>query len=286
MYFYFFVIKIKLLIILMKNKKHKQKDEKISSQNINNIDNSSSSLNISNSNNFTNINENKKITIRDLCPEEKQKIGELLKKLAEEKEEKEKLIKISKDDKKHYENTIENLIKEKEYLTTSNNNFNQSINLRSESFMIENFVPQTQTEEEQSSTSTIEMKNLKDRFNKLFETLKKTAQNQDDYFTKYTLTEENNSNNISSTLSMLKEEKPLILECRPTPIESCDTSKNNFTQNNFTPHNFNYTNTINTSGMDILQTSILNINDEIKENIIQNLYSDSKFILFYLILIF
>lgn len=55
----------------------------------------------------------KKITIRDLCAEEKLKIGELLKKLAEEKEAKLKLQKEIEEEKKKYENKLETITKEK-----------------------------------------------------------------------------------------------------------------------------------------------------------------------------
>ncbi len=57
-------------------------------------------------------NEIKKITIKDLCPEEKGKIGELLKKLAIEKEEKENLLKAVEDEKRKSEH-MESIIKEK-----------------------------------------------------------------------------------------------------------------------------------------------------------------------------
>ena len=55
----------------------------------------------------------KKLTIKDLCPEEKAKIGELLKKLAEEKAEKENILKQAEEDKKLYESRIDSIIKEK-----------------------------------------------------------------------------------------------------------------------------------------------------------------------------
>ena len=55
----------------------------------------------------------KKITIKDLCPEEKLKIGELLKKLAEEKEAKEKLSREIEEEKRNYLMKLESLSKEK-----------------------------------------------------------------------------------------------------------------------------------------------------------------------------
>lgn len=55
----------------------------------------------------------KKITIRDLCPDEKAKIGELIKKLSRENEEKEKLQKQIEEEKKIHESQIEQIEKEK-----------------------------------------------------------------------------------------------------------------------------------------------------------------------------
>jgi phenylalanyl-tRNA synthetase alpha subunit len=54
-------------------------------------------------NNNNNIN---KIRIKDLCPEEKKKIGDLLKKLSEETDEKEKYKQQLNEDKKLYEDKI------------------------------------------------------------------------------------------------------------------------------------------------------------------------------------
>ena len=76
------------------------------------FNNSINSLNQSIQENSFNS-ESKKITIKDLCPEEKGKIGELLKKLAKEKEEKELLLKTADEDKKNYENKIDLILKEK-----------------------------------------------------------------------------------------------------------------------------------------------------------------------------
>ena len=53
--------------------------------------------------------EEKKIRIKDLCPEEKRKIGELLKKLSSETDEKEKFKKMLDEDKKIYEEKIRSL---------------------------------------------------------------------------------------------------------------------------------------------------------------------------------
>jgi hypothetical protein len=52
-----------------------------------------------------------KVTIRDLCPEDKAKIGELIKRLAEEKENKEKVVKDLKEKVKKYRKTVVNIKK-------------------------------------------------------------------------------------------------------------------------------------------------------------------------------
>lgn len=52
--------------------------------------------------------------LTDLCPEDKARIGELMKKLASEKEEKEKLRKALELREKEFEETIENIEKEKD----------------------------------------------------------------------------------------------------------------------------------------------------------------------------
>lgn len=248
--------------------------------------------NLCNNDNYTvnnDLNVDKKITIRDLCPEEKQKIGELLKKLAEEKEEKEKLMKVIDDDKKVYESKIDSILKEKEHLNSSlsasqfNMNMNNSLCLKNESFMNESLYVQncekieikshegkkhkiSQVENNSIDSDYIckapqvELKNLKEKFDKLLSTLKKTAQNHDEYFIKYSNSIENeNINLINTSSSLLREEKPLILNHRPTPVDC------NFEEN-------------------ILQTSILNINDEIRHNdnhtintsIGNNFFSESK----------
>jgi Uncharacterised protein KIAA1328 len=52
--------------------------------------------------------------LTDLCPEDRARIGELMKRLAKEKEEKEKLKQELEDKEKHYGKTIEELEKEKD----------------------------------------------------------------------------------------------------------------------------------------------------------------------------
>jgi hypothetical protein len=78
--------------------------------------------------------------------------------------------------------------------------------------------------------------NLKERFNKVFDSVKRAAKQHEDYFSKLSIT--------SSDSSMLREEKPIIFE--PKPMEAKLHEKVSFDN--------------------ILQTSLLNINDDIKEN--------------------
>lgn len=52
------------------------------------------------------------VRLQDLCLEDKQKIGELIKKLANEKDEKERLRKELEERENQYKNMIENLTKE------------------------------------------------------------------------------------------------------------------------------------------------------------------------------
>lgn len=73
------------------------------------------------------------VRLQDLCPEDKQKIGELIKKLAEEKEEKEKLKKQLETKDVHYQGLIENLTKENEDIVKNaadlQNEFKSSLSL-------------------------------------------------------------------------------------------------------------------------------------------------------------
>lgn len=227
--------------------------------------NKSSILNTQNlnSSNILSLSDNKKVTIRDLCPEEKAKIGDLLRKLADENQEKERLKQIMEEDKKNYENKIDTILKEKEYLNTSH--FNTSINLKNESF-IGDLIPQNCEKVEiinKDSNSKENLKLLREKFDKLHESLKKTAKNQEEYLSRYsnsnTTTLENQNN---TSISILREEKPLILDCKPIPKENDILLSNSM---------------IFSKDFDNLQTSILNINEEIKESINQNILSDSKY---------
>ncbi len=71
--------------------------------------------------------------LQDLCPEDKQKIGELIKKLAQEKEEKEKLRKELEEKEKNYQDMVENLAKENDQVVKDSHDlqsqFRYSLNL-------------------------------------------------------------------------------------------------------------------------------------------------------------
>lgn len=51
-------------------------------------------------------NENNKVTLKDLCAEDKAKIGELIKKLAAEKQEKEDLLRLMEERQREYEQSL------------------------------------------------------------------------------------------------------------------------------------------------------------------------------------
>ena len=51
-------------------------------------------------------NENNRVTLKDLCAEDKAKIGELIKKLAGEKQEKEDLLRLMEERQREYEQSL------------------------------------------------------------------------------------------------------------------------------------------------------------------------------------
>ena len=80
---------------------------------------------MNNSNLESSRQQQQNIRIKDLCPEEKRKIGELLTKLSNETEEKEKLQNMLQEDKKLCEEKIKNLetsILQQSMMSTSNFN--------------------------------------------------------------------------------------------------------------------------------------------------------------------
>ena len=112
--------------------------------------------------------EEKKIRIKDLCPEEKRKIGELLKKLSNETDEKEKLKQMLSEDKKIYEERIRSLetsIQQQSMIS----NFNE---FKAESFS-QSFIA------DKNKTSLNDIKTLRKKFDSAFETLKKVSLKND-----------------------------------------------------------------------------------------------------------
>jgi len=66
------------------------------------------------------MNKMNKITIKDLCPEDKQKIGDLIQKLAQEKREKTELIEKFKQEKQELRDSISTLTRNHQVLVLSN----------------------------------------------------------------------------------------------------------------------------------------------------------------------
>lgn len=127
--------------------------------------------------------------------------------------------------------------------------------LKSESFM-ENFINNNSSSQE--DFKPINIKHLKERFTEMYDTLKQTAESQDKYLSKISKVEDKI---CDSENSLLKEEQPKVLDFEPTSRES----------KVFSP--------IDVKSLDNrLQTSILNINEEIKGGAAnqQNLFSESK----------
>ena len=108
-------------------------------------------------NNNSEIKKDQNIRIKDLCPEEKRKIGELLKKLSNETEEKEKLQSMLQEDKKLYEEkikTLETSLLQQSMMSTSNFNDLKPENCRQ--FSIE------RTPKKQEEKITLDKKILND----------------------------------------------------------------------------------------------------------------------------
>ena len=90
-----------------------------------------------------------------------------------------------------------------------------------------------------------DISNLKDKFEKMFQSVKKAAKQHEEYFSKQNIT-------LNDT-NLIKEDKPISLELKP--MEAINKDKTDTFDN-------------------LLQTSIININDDIKEN---NLFTDRSF---------
>lgn len=130
----------------------------------------------------------KKITIKDLCPEDKKKIGDLLKKLSNETEEKEKLRQMLEEDKKLYESKIKSI---------KDSFVQQPTEFKSESFA-QSFIA------EPTAATITDIKELRHKFDSVFTTLKKAVKAND------TIVSKMNS-------EYMEEETPKKIS--PTPIK-------------------------------------------------------------------
>ena len=110
---------------------------------------------------------NKKITIKDLCPEEKKKIGELLKRLSNETEEKKQLQQLLEQDKQFYESQIKTL---KESSMIHQKTSTDPLEFKSESFA-QSFVA---VPDKQGATSQ-DIKFLRNKFDSVYSKLKKAV---------------------------------------------------------------------------------------------------------------
>ena len=109
----------------------------------------------------------KKITIKDLCPEEKKKIGELLKRLSTETEEKKHLQQLLEQDKQFYESQIKTL---KESSILHQKTSTDPLEFKSESFA-QSFVA---APDKQGATSQ-DIKFLRNKFDSVYSKLKKAV---------------------------------------------------------------------------------------------------------------
>ena len=262
--------------------------------------------------NNSEISKNQNLKIKDLCPEEKRKIGELLKKLSNETEEKEKLQSMLQEDKKLYEEKIKSLetsLLQQSMMSTSNFNDLKAENCRQ--FSIERTKPKFEekiiknklkekniknniniisdnSNNINSTTATLnDIRNLKERFNSMYDKIKKANEINDTIIQK--VDKENNNinddelNNISNiniinnrnkNISDEKEEEPeKILPPSPTKQDSfyndelIINQKNNFDKS-FLSNNEDFLNNLNSI------SAINNKNNEINNN--DNSYSRSK----------
>ena len=188
-------------------------------------------------NTTTEIKKDQNIRIKDLCPEEKRKIGELLKKLSNETEEKEKLQNMLQEDKKLYEEKIKNL--ETSILQQSmmsNSNFNDLKTETCRQFSIErtiknsdenkndkfikNKLKQKVSNQQTSNNNNLnivssnnsnsnnfnsteatlnDIRNLKERFNSMFDKIKKANEINDSILQR--AEKENKDNEMNSILN-------------------------------------------------------------------------------------
>ena len=212
-------------------------------------------------NTTTEIKKDQNIRIKDLCPEEKRKIGELLKKLSNETEEKEKLQTMLQEDKKLYEEkikTLETSLLQQSMMSTSNFNFNdlKAENCRQfsiertpkkEDKIIKNKLKEKNLSEKfndnnsnsnniNSTAATLnDIRNLKARFNSMFDKIKKANEINDTIIQKVEQEDINNDkelNDIKNNNLDEKEEEPeKILPPSPTKQDSFYNDNYNINDN-------------------------------------------------------
>ena len=197
-------------------------------------------------NNNSEIKKDQNIRIKDLCPEEKRKIGELLKKLSNETEEKEKLQSMLQEDKKLYEEkikTLETSLLQQSMMSTSNFNDLKTENCRqfsiertpkkTEEKIIKNKLKEKVLQEKindnnnsnsnniNSTAATLnDIRNLKLRFNSMFDKIKKANEINDTILQKVEQ-ENNNNDDDKNIISDEKEDEPeKVLPPSPTKQDS------------------------------------------------------------------
>ena len=264
-------------------------------------------------NNSSEIKKTQNIRIKDLCPEEKRKIGELLKKLSNETEEKEKLQSMLQEDKKLYEEkikTLETSLLQQSMMSTSNFNDLKLENCRQfsiertkkkpEEKIIKNKLKEKNLAEKMnennntnnnynSTAATLnDIRNLKVRFNSMFDKIKKANEINDSIIQKVEQ-EKNNVNNDKNLILDEKEEEPeKILPPSPTKQDSFyndnyndneeyiyPNQKNNFDKS-FLSNNDEFLNNLNSISAinNVNNNTLMNKNNDMDKN--DNSYSRSK----------
>ena len=242
-------------------------------------------------NTTTEIKKEQNIRIKDLCPEEKRKIGELLKKLSNETEEKEKLQTMLQEDKKLYEEkikTLETSLLQQSMMSTSNFNFNdlKAENCRQfsiertpkkEEKIIKNKLKEKNLSEKlnennnsnniNSTAATLnDIRNLKARFNSMFDKIKKANEINDTIIQKVEQEDMKNDdelNNIKNNNLDEKEEEPeKILPPSPTKQDSFYNDNYNINENDNDNDEYIYPNPKNN-----FDKSFLSNNEEFLNNL-------------------
>ena len=183
--------------------------------------------------------EEKKIRIKDLCPEEKRKIGELLKKLSSETDEKEKFKKMLDEDKKIYEEKIRSLetsIQQQSMISNYND-------FKAESFS-QSFIA------DKNKPTLNDIKVLRKKFDSAFETLKKVSM-------------KNEYNSSLTNNDSLIEERPISKI--PNPIKQDDFMNSNMNIPSISNDEMNEKSFISNIDNELIN-NIGNINISIRKN--------------------